>query len=223
MRNITADRDSFNPRSPWGERLIFPMLTRGQMVFQSTLPVGGATPPLKKPLQTQGFQSTLPVGGATSSARNRPEHLDVSIHAPRGGSDSVRWIQSKADRRFQSTLPVGGATVACAMAVLEILFQSTLPVGGATASRQAAKANLKVSIHAPRGGSDLVSWLLVWLPFWFQSTLPVGGATSDGCQVVPVPCGFNPRSPWGERQAYGMDAATAYQVSIHAPRGGSDK
>ena len=35
--------------------------------------------------------------------------------------------------------------------------------------------------------------------FWFQSTLPVGGGTY-----------------------YGMDASTAYAVSIHPPRGGRD-
>ena len=40
-----------------------------------------------------------------------------------------------------------------------------------------------ISIHAPRGGSDLRMWRS--LRYWrkFQSTLPVGGATS--CTPLP--------------------------------------
>ena len=34
---------NFNPRSPWGERLEDERNTLEQQVFQSTLPVGGAT------------------------------------------------------------------------------------------------------------------------------------------------------------------------------------
>ena len=33
------------------------------------------------------FQSTLPVRGATSSIQNAESELDISIHAPREGSD----------------------------------------------------------------------------------------------------------------------------------------
>ena len=33
----------FNPRSPWGERPNLAKGVRGQIAFQSTLPVGGAT------------------------------------------------------------------------------------------------------------------------------------------------------------------------------------
>ena len=100
----------FNPRSPCGERL--PSLTPSgaQHIFQSTLPVWGATvcsgvqhhgdldfnprspcgerrgrPPISFPLA--GFQSTLPVWGATHSGCYIP-------HRP----------------QFQSTLPVWGAT-----------------------------------------------------------------------------------------------------------------
>ena len=56
----------------------------------------------------------------------------------------------------------------------------------------------------------------------FQSTLPVWGATVIMLRIHRLCSYFNPRSPCGERQAYGMDSSTAYQVSIHAPRVGSD-
>ena len=78
------------------------------------------------------FQSTLPVGGATMEAEWQRQRAMISIHAPRGGSDSALSPMPANSLLFQSTLPVGGATghvycIACAKKV----FQSTLPVGGA--------------------------------------------------------------------------------------------
>ena len=78
---------------------------------------------------------------------------------------------------FQSTLPVGGATRFFFLLLVPVLhfnprspwgerpfnlhkdafvlkFQSTLPVGGATDGKIVAAADLRISIHAPRGGSD---------------------------------------------------------------------
>ena len=57
----------FNPRSPWGERRLHTGAGQGPWGFQSTLPVGGATP-LRR--------------------WDRPPGAKISIHAPRGGSDS---------------------------------------------------------------------------------------------------------------------------------------
>ena len=100
----------FNPRSPWGERLVALKTQIILFLFQSTLPVGGATvledgyyevqqnfnprsPWGERPCQhehiilAQQFQSTLPVGGATIFAQLVDIILVISIHAPRGGSD----------------------------------------------------------------------------------------------------------------------------------------
>ena len=55
--------------------------------FQSTLPVGGATVDRNTNRAALLFQSTLPVGGATSTRHNFQSKTDISIHAPRGGSD----------------------------------------------------------------------------------------------------------------------------------------
>ena len=57
--------NNFNPRSPWGERRAF---------SSGRVPV-------------TVFQSTLPVGGATAMFVNTFSHILISIHAPRGGSD----------------------------------------------------------------------------------------------------------------------------------------
>ena len=57
--------DDFNPRSPWGERPPLFAFASKTVVFQSTLPVGGATYFLWREDGPKLFQSTLPVGGAT--------------------------------------------------------------------------------------------------------------------------------------------------------------
>ncbi len=59
-------------------------------------------------------------------------------------------------------------------------FQSTLPVGGATKTVEAERQLQAVSIHAPRGRSDLPDQSNDSMADQFQSTLPVGGATTDG-------------------------------------------
>ena len=83
------DGVDFNPRSPWGERLLMACLARPPIPFQSTLPVGGATWDRNGWMPMHGFQSTLPVGGATFVAAGILWKVGISIHAPRGGSDQV--------------------------------------------------------------------------------------------------------------------------------------
>ena len=80
----------FNPRSPWGERLRITKWKTCRLSFQSTLPVGGATPGWNENDLIYRFQSTLPVGGATLRSSSRPCISSISIHAPRGGSDQQK-------------------------------------------------------------------------------------------------------------------------------------
>ena len=59
-------------------------------------------------------------------------------------------------------------------------------------------------------------------PQQFQSTLPAKGATARfACQPDQVG-GFNPRSPRRERPGPPGDGTQVGEVSIHAPREGSD-
>ena len=55
--------------------------------FQSTLPVRGATATLKTHNSPFLFQSTLPVRGATNAEAMAIREEEISIHAPRAGSD----------------------------------------------------------------------------------------------------------------------------------------
>ena len=80
----------FNPRSPCGERQHRVDMLVKAMQFQSTLPVRGATISLRILFNLSLFQSTLPVRGATFSFSILLGYTDVSIHAPRAGSDERR-------------------------------------------------------------------------------------------------------------------------------------
>ena len=148
--------------------------------------------------------------------------MQISIHAPRVGSDFVNVYNNVAPVIFQSTLPVWGATDSGLCAGREHgQFQSTLPVWGATQERLSAKLAELFQSTLPVWGatwSAMTSLCLVK----FQSTLPVWGATLTVVIVLAwemisihaprvgsdVPegerrnhkCNFNPRSPCGERQ-----------------------
>ena len=189
----------FNPRSPWGERLLWELSVGFWLAFQSTLPVGGAT---------------LYIYYYTTDSI-------ISIHAPRGGSDFYPETRLLWWTNFNPRSPWGERHSVGTTSYYAFTFQSTLPVGGATLNIRFQADRLPISIHAPRGGSDLrrSCWkcssrlFQSTLPVGgatksntttegsgrFQSTLPVGGATSDVTDFAPTSPNFNPRSPWGER------------------------
>ena len=56
-------------------------------IFQSTLPVKGATLYNITIYEQEIFQSTLPVKGATFTEEEKQQKIAISIHAPREGSD----------------------------------------------------------------------------------------------------------------------------------------
>ena len=123
-------------------------------------------------------------------------------------------------------------------------FQSTLPARGATLlTRQSAGASV-ISIHAPRTGSDATDGRCTTIARHFnprsphgerlgviqalygvgpfQSTLPARGATAAGLRRREICLNFNPRSPHGERRIPVSEQMVLEEISIHAPRTGSD-
>ena len=103
-----------------------------------------------------------------------------------------------------------------------------------------------ISIHAPREGSDANAHLfficvsfefLSTLPargatvlsraqlarqIAFLSTLPARGATTSGSAQRRSRLNFYPRSPRGERRMAAPASGITTDISIHAPREGSD-
>ena len=102
--------------------------------------------------------------------------MEISIHAPRGGSDHGGAAYPDRPGHFNPRSPWGERLAPESAARNTMPFQSTLPVGGATACRVGDVDGSGISIHAPRGGSDAC---ISFLP-----------SSADY---------FNPRSPWGER------------------------
>ena len=146
------------------------------------------------------FQSTLPAGGATSTARIQYVPTDISIHAPRGGSDKKGQGHIKPPAEFQSTLPAGGATICLSLCIsVRPYFNPRSPRGERLYHSSVRHDYRDISIHAPRGGSDLDSEISNPEIKRFQSTLPAGGATIGDKKFREY-----------------------FAISIHAPRGGSD-
>ena len=145
----------------------------------------------------------------------------ISIHAPRVGSDCSQSrsaclrtyfnprspcgerhvvVFGKANMiYFNPRSPCGERPLAFNFSSIAGTFQSTLPVWGATSCPCGRVRGNRISIHAPRVGSDRFSMTTFLWVFIFQSTLPVWGAT---------PCVLHVRP--------------ALVISIHAPRVGSD-
>ena len=145
---------------------------------------------------------------------------------------------------FQSTLPARGATLVFVALCGTLSFQSTLPARGAT--EHGSQISLHISHFNPRSphGERPPQSPLESSRRRFQSTLPARGATnnrsfysfvrtdfnprsphgerlSQGVTVCMILPNFNPRSPHGERLTY-PHGANKQEISIHAPRTGSD-
>ena len=145
--------------------------------FQSTLPVGEATGPIRRGRALSAFQSTLPVGEATPEIPDVVALEKISIHASRGGSDALGYPAESAHHHFNPRFPWGKRPLRVTSNGSMISFQSTLPVGEATPLPPRRYPGPRISIHASRGGSDQHRANRNGSSFQFQSTLPVGEAT----------------------------------------------
>ena len=124
---------TFNPRFPHGER---PTLLRVSVVVIQ-------------------FQSTLPAWGATESIKIQLANDQISIHAPRMGSDKI--LKHKM--------------------LLLMHFNPRSPHGERLSLLRLCCAICNISIHAPRMGSDMNAMRAAVRDTLFQSTLPAWGAT----------------------------------------------
>ena len=217
-----AGIENFNPRSPCGERHIQPRTTSSPSVFQSTLPMRGATLMMSQDGPTLG----------------------ISIHAPHAGSDNAHAKAHIDILKFQSTLPMRGATSVFRLLNIHFLFQSTLPMRGATVPSGLFWRPRQISIHAPHAGSDPLytsvatgSWnfnprspcgerrsypTALGKSATFQSTLPMRGATMKR-SAKNVPGGFQSTLPMrGATLQRDLDYHR-HAISIHAPHAGSDQ
>ena len=171
-------RENFNPRSPCGERLYtYPGIRR----------------------HLPHFNPRSPCGERPSWERSLDNRIDISIHAPRAGSDSGFYNMDCMEGIFQSTLPVRGATRIKKNAQYNSNISIHAPRAGSDDIGYWLYTEDGISIHAPRAGSDRARQAQRQASGVFQSTLPVRGATTRTPSTSPQRLNFNPRSPCGER------------------------
>ena len=183
-------------------------MLRGEKLFQSTLPVRGATVRTGSAVRLQcNFNPRSPCGERLHGQRQRPRHRTFQSTLPvRGATLQVRSSASfgcyfnprspcgerlnAVDQvcdlvHFNPRSPCGERPVFRKAIAARIAFQSTLPVRGATVALKTDHPAYTISIHAPRAGSDDI-------PEWVKSETKH----------------FNPRSPCGERPQ--QDISPAY-------------
>ena len=203
----------FNPRSPDGERLRDTLQHRLLAPISIHAPRMGSDPLFRlpqprcthfNPRSPDGerhhpypmaendiyFNPRSPDGERHDFRHRHPQIEDISIHAPRMGSDvanaifdSIRTISIHAPR-------MGSDCPAFVIMRRTLIFQSTLPGWGATTRNTTHFSYIK-----------------------FQSTLPGWGATIGVRLQRPHKLNFNPRSPDGERPRKWTSSPTIWAKS----------
>ncbi len=173
----TNKERNFNPRSPRGERPRWSRKTAGSSHFNPRSPRGERRPVLPTGQPGRGISIHAPREGSDSSGNVCiAKWLSISIHAPREGSDGrgngsprpknnfnprsprgERHAKAKKIQRlinFNPRSPRGERPDARLTWTASRPFQSTLPARGATTPIQYLTRDTRISIHAPREGSD---------------------------------------------------------------------
>ena len=121
--------------------------------------------------------------------------------------------------KFQSTLPARGATDAAAHHNQHDRISIHAPRTGSDVKVSFAQPNKRISIHAPRTGSDRCQLVGFGLDLLFQSTLPARGATIFRLRSDTQTYNFNPRSPHGERRRSGAASHLPADFNPRSPHG----
>ena len=141
-----------------------------------------------------------PRTGSDQHAGGRRAVGEISIHAPRTGSDTARGWAGCAVRHFNPRSPHGERP----------------PRPGAAAPADG------ISIHAPRTGSDPCPPSGLPAPS-ISIHAPRTGSDDEVMDLFyALRAHFNPRSPHGERRKGRKRPQKKEEISIHAPRTGSD-
>ena len=169
----------------------------------------------------QNFNPRSPHGERRGSHKPRQHNWEISIHAPRTGSDAGATSPDNTTGRFQSTLPARGATDGRrrtsaaakdfnprsphgerpsfpADIMLANHFNPRSPHGERPLPPPESAQCVSISIHAPRTGSDAKR------------------AATRGRHAISI------HAPRTGSDMMVRTHVIAQQISIHAPRTGSD-
>ena len=145
-------------------------------VFQSTLPLRGATHNRLWYNHDKKFQSTLPLRGATKVCRFWDMYNLISIHAPLAGSDRSSPNCMLSSAYFNPRSPCGERPVSCTCRNSRGISIHA-PLAGSDWMIRRYILTFVISIHAPLAGSDPPPLGVSHIRAQFQSTLPLRGAT----------------------------------------------
>ena len=159
-----------------------------QAIISIHTPLAGSDAALRKCWRSLIFQSTLPLRGAT-----RPDNWTIwptgyfNPHSPCGERRGHARHQ-RHPRHFNPHSPCGERQEDLENFRQLLEFQSTLPLRGATGHCHTLLSGHAISIHTPLAGSDF-GQVLADAGNKFQSTLPLRGAThhvGGGCRTRPI-------------------------------------
>ena len=167
----------------------------------------------------------------------------ISIHAPRTGSDKPAVAGRGKPQNFNPRSPHGERRLGLGRRKERKYFNPRSPHGERLPAPLRICSALRISIHAPRTGSDRESPAHGAGLHYFNPRSPHGerhaphqrrpsafdfnprsphGERRDAIAPLPTQRDFNPRSPHGERRQSSGAMSMTQIISIHAPRTGSD-
>ena len=191
--------------------------------FQSTLPARGATRHFLNCKRTHRFQSTLPARGATVAGFAAGKIAQISIHAPRTGSDHTSKVTKGVSRYFNPRSPHGERPAGHSGCSKKPDISIHAPRTGSDTRFVCIYTIVIISIHAPRTGSDRHRLRTHCQANPFQSTLPARGATDSRWRRARRAFLFQSTLPArGATVELALRVLQILHISIHAPRTGSD-
>ena len=169
------------------------------------------------------FQSTLPARGATTTFSDIYMRANISIHAPREGSDPPPQGRGLLRHHFNPRSPRGERLILSASTHARATISIHAPREGSDLGKHHQLIVGHISIHAPREGSDAREQARKAEPLRFQSTLPARGATWLRPLLMALLISFQSTLPARGATADYIDRVANTDISIHAPREGSDR
>ena len=198
----SADRTSyrhFNPRSPRGERQKKLTLLVPRFSISIHAPREGSDGKNEGCGERKGdFNPRSPRGERRQYWTITQEEADFNPRSPRGERLSASAKRPTDYIHFNPRSPRGERRQIVHRIRQSWRFQSTLPARGATRRAEITSDMRRISIHAPREGSDLTPTTTTAKTTNFNPRSPRGERLSS---KIPGPgySHFNPRSPRGER------------------------
>ena len=213
----------FNPRSPHGERPRGTFTSDFFIKFQSTLPARGATKHAnEQSRRKEDISIHAPRTGSDGYVRHASGAAAISIHAPRTGSDGYVRHASGAAAISIHAPRTGSDGIRMRRKRRKRYFNPRSPHGERLYGVDCQNVVLDISIHAPRTGSDVLIRFDADGREIISIHAPRTGSDGDLIFAIKFYKHFNPRSPHGERPPINTPKLKTAFISIHAPRTGSD-